>query len=109
MCAPLSAFAAQEEAAGVGDALDRLAQLRTAVAALTAEHVPGQALAVRPDERCALARPGRESFGPIAEPEGEVLPGVYEPVETEHSSDGGLAVGEPQGHRELGPDRRSTQ
>ena len=41
----------QQEAAGVGDPLDGLAQLRPAVAALAAEHVAGEALAVRPDQR----------------------------------------------------------
>ena len=43
----------QQVAAGVGDALDGLAQLRAAVAPLAAEHVPGEALAVWPHQRRA--------------------------------------------------------
>ena len=53
----------QQEPAGVGDALDGLAQLRAAVAPLAAEDVAGEALAVRPDQRrpapCALGVPRR--------------------------------------------------
>ena len=41
----------QQIATGVGDALDGFAQLRAAVAPLAAEDVPGEALAVRPDQR----------------------------------------------------------
>ena len=36
--------------------------------------------------------------GAIAEPEGEVLPAVDEPVEAEHAGGRGVPVGEPQGH-----------
>ena len=44
----------EQEAAGRGDALDGLAQLRSAVAALGAEDVAGQALAVDADEDVLL-------------------------------------------------------
>ena len=96
----------QQEAAGVGDALDGLAQLRPAVAALTAEHVAGEALAVQPDERLRSASHGGGRGGSIAQPEGEVLLAVDEPVEAEHPGGRGVPVCEAQGHRHLGADRR---
>ena len=71
-----------EDAARGGYPLDRLAQrLRTAVATHAAEHVTRQALAVHADQgrparvRCLI---GQSSF---AEPEGQVLAAVDEPVE----------------------------
>ena len=92
----------EQEAAGLGDPLDGLAQLRAAVAALAAEHVAGQALAVRPDERRRPASAGRDGGGPVAEPEGEVLPAVDQPVEGEHPGGRRVAVGEPQRHASPG-------
>ena len=56
----------QQVAAGVGDPLHRLAQLRPAVAALAAEDVTGQALAVQPDQR-AVVGAGARGAGPVAE------------------------------------------
>ena len=99
----------EQEAAGVGDALDGFAQLRPAVAALAAEHVAGEALAVRPDQRRPAASAGRDGGGTIAQPEGEVLLAVDQPVEGEHARGRGVPVGEPQGHGHLGADRRSGQ
>jgi hypothetical protein len=55
------------------DALDGFAQLRPAVAPLTAEHIPGEAHAMRPDQRHRAALNGWDSRGPITQPEGEVL------------------------------------
>jgi hypothetical protein len=63
----------EQVAAGFGDALDGLTQLRSAVAALAAEHVAGEALAVRADQR-QRASIRREGGRPVAEREGEVLP-----------------------------------
>ena len=50
----------EQVAAGVGDALDGLAQLRPAVAALAPEHVSGEALAVRADQRHGAASTCRD-------------------------------------------------
>jgi hypothetical protein len=99
----------QQVATGVGDALDGFAQLRAAVAPLTAEHVPSEALAVRPDQRHPPTLSGRDSGGPIAQPQGEVLLPVDQPVEAEHSGRRGVPVGEPQGNRQLGANRRGWQ
>ena len=98
----------EEVAAGLGDALDGLAQLRPAVAALAPEHVSGEALAVGADQRhAALVR--RMGGSAIAEREGEVLPAVDEPVEAEHPSVRRVPVGEPQGQLDLGADRRRRE
>jgi hypothetical protein len=59
----------QHVPAALGDPLDRLAQLRPAVAPLAAEHVPGEAFTVQPHQR----QPG--GGGP-AELECHVLPRV---------------------------------
>jgi hypothetical protein len=70
----------------VRDALDGFAQLRRAVASLTAEHVPDEALAVRADQRHRCALTGVHGGGAITEPEREVLP-ADETVEAEHSGE----------------------
>src|SRR5579862_8157200 len=69
----------EEIAAGRGDALDRLAQLRPAVAPLAPEDVSGKALAVGADQRDTIVVGGMGG-GAIAEREREVLAVVDEPV-----------------------------
>ena len=96
----------QQVAAGLGDPLDRLAQLRAAVASLAAEHVAGQALAVQPDQGLDGAGGRAAEPRPVAEAEREVLAAVDQPVEGEHARGRGEPVGEPQRHRHLRPDRR---
>ena len=92
----------EQVAAGLGDALDGLAQLRSAVAPLAAEDVAGEALAVRTDQRHA-PRSG------VAEREGEVLAAVDEPVEAVHARLRRVAVGEPQRQLDLRPDARGRR
>ena len=86
----------QQVAARVGDPLDSFSQLRPAVASSAAEHVAGEALAVRTDQR-HRPRPARtERRGPITEPEGEVLVAVEESVEAEHPGRRGVSVAEAE-------------
>ena len=95
--APALLAEVEQEPAGRGDPLDRLAQLRAAVAALGAEDVAGQALAVRPHERrVAAGGAALERTLPVAEGEGEVLPAVGQPVEGQDAGGRGVAVGEAQ-------------
>ena len=60
---------------------------------------------MRSDQRNRPASGGRDGVGPIAQPEGEVLLAVDQPVEAEHSGRRRVSVGEPQRHRDLGADR----
>jgi hypothetical protein len=76
----------EQLAAGPVDPLDRFAKLRAAVAALAAEHVPGEAFAVR-----AHQRNGRRN----AEFQSEVLPAVDEPAEAGYDGRGRVAVRKP--------------
>jgi hypothetical protein len=99
----------EQEASGGRYPLDGLAQLRATVTPLTAEHVSGEALAVQPDERCARATCACDGGGPVAQPEGEVLLTVDEPVERERSRGCGVSVCEPRWHGYLGTDRGSGQ
>ena len=64
---------------------------------------------MRPDQWHGVGAHGRDGGGPIAEPEGEMLLTIDQAVEAEYAGRGGVAVGEPQGHRDLGADRRSGQ
>jgi hypothetical protein len=84
------------------DPLHRLAQLRAAVAALAAEHVAGEALAVQPHQRGT-------SSGVLAEREGKVLAPVGQPVEGADPGGGGVPVREPQRHGHRRPDRGDRQ
>ncbi len=85
--APALLAEVEEHAAAVGYALDRLAQLRTAVAASRTEHVPGQALGVQPHQR---NRAG------LAQDDGHVLQAVGEAVEGDEFGVGPVAVVEAQ-------------
>src|SRR5581483_6884716 len=96
----------QQVTPGFGDALHGLAQLGAAVAPLTAEHVAGEALAVRPDQRDGPLPGGRHGSGTIAQSEREVLLAVDQAVAREHSGGGRVAVGEAERHKYLGADRR---
>ncbi len=94
----------EQEPALLGDPLDRLAQLRAAVAPLRPEHVAGEALAVRPDERRRTpVGQGGQAPAPVAEAEQEVLLAVNETVEGDHVGRGGVAVREAQGYDDAGP------
>ncbi len=95
----------EEVAAGLGDALDGLAELQPAVAPLAPEYIAGEALAVEADQRHPAVIRGMRSRA-IAEREREVLPTVDEPVEAEHTRVGRIPVGEPQGQLDAGADRR---
>src|SRR4051794_17162085 len=105
-----TAFLPQVEqvAAGSGNALDGLAQLRTAVTPLAAEYVAGQALAVRADQR-HVAIVGGERRQAGAEREREVLPTVDEPVEAEGPRVRHVSVRESQRQLDLGADRRDGE
>src|SRR5439155_4768718 len=87
----------QQETAGQRDPLDRLAQLRAAVAPLAAEHVAGHALAVRADQR-------RGAAGRVAQAQRDVFTAVDQSVEGDHPRGRGEAVGEAQRYRHLRPD-----
>ena len=103
--APALLAQVEQEAAGVGDPLGRLAQLRAAVAPLGAEHVAGEALAVRPHQRRGAAGGGAlERPPPVAEAEQQVLLAVGQSGEGEDVGRGRVAVGEPQRHGHLRPD-----
>ena len=99
-----AAFLAQVEqiAAGVRNPLDRLAQLRPAVATLAPEHVAGETLAVGTDQRHA-------ALSGVTEREGEMLAAVDEPVEAVDLRVRCVAVGEPEGQHDLRADRRSDE
>jgi len=74
----------EQEPAGVRDALDGLADLRSAVASLTAEDIAGQTLAVWPDQRHWAARRVRGArSGVVAESESEMFPAVGQPGEAD--------------------------
>jgi hypothetical protein len=64
---------------------------------------------VRPDQRQRGIPVLRGRRGAVAEAEGEVLAAVDEAVEAVDPGVGGVAVGEPQGQRDLGADRRGGQ
>nr|WP_244524310.1 hypothetical protein [Geodermatophilus dictyosporus] len=97
----------QQDAAGVGDELGRLAQLRPAVAPLAAEHVAGQALAVRAHQRrLAAGRATVDRAAPVAQPEGQVLPAVGQAGEGEHLGGRAVPVGEAQRDGHPGADGR---
>jgi hypothetical protein len=99
--APALLSQVKEVAAGFGDALDGLAQLRPTVAPLAAEYVTGEALAVGADQRYpAVVRCMRSRA--IAQRERKVLAAVDEPVEAEYPSVGGVSVGEPKRQLHLG-------
>ena len=88
----------QQVAAGLGDALDGLAQLRPAVAALAAEHVAGEAFAVRPDSG---ADPGSLAVTAAARsprPKARCSRPSTSPSKREHAGGRGVPVGEPQRH-----------
>src|SRR6185369_12658503 len=92
----------EQEAALVGDRLGGLAQLRPAVAALAAEHVPGQALAVRPDQgRAPTGRRLGHGPLPVAETESDVLLAVDQALEGHHPRRRGIAVREAQRNGDL--------
>jgi hypothetical protein len=100
----------EQEPPGVGDAFHRLAQLRPAVAALAAEHVAGQAFAMRPHQRRpAAGRRLHQRPPPVAEAERDVFPAVDQPVERQHTGSGRIPVGEAQRHGDLAPDRRRRE
>ena len=61
---------------------------------------------MRPHQWCRPVSTGRDGGDPIAQPEGEVLLTVDQAVEAEHPGGRGVPVGEPQGQRHLGADRR---
>lgn len=93
----------QQVAAGVGDAFDRFPQLRTAVAALAAEDIPGQALAVQPHQR-GDRRLGGAFLRAVAERERDVLPSVREAFETEYPGPCDVAVVKAQRQLDLAAD-----
>jgi hypothetical protein len=82
----------------LGDPLDRFAQLRPAVASLTAEHVPGEAFRVQAHQRQA----GR--CGP-AEFQSHVLLRVGQAGEADHRGHGRVAVTETKRDLNTPPDR----
>src|SRR4051795_12505639 len=92
----------EQEAADGADPLEGLPELRTAVAPLAAEHVAGQALAVRPHQGRRSAG-GGAAYGPlpVAERERHVLLAVDETLEAEHPRGGGEAVLRPHGQGHL--------
>ena len=93
----------QQLATCVGDAFDRFPQLRTAVAALAAEHVPSQALAVQPHQQ-GDRRLGGVVPRPVAQRERDVLSSVTEAFETEYLGGCDEAVGEAQRQLDLAAD-----
>jgi hypothetical protein len=62
---------------------------------LTAEHIAGQALAVRTDERDSRVSVSWAGDGQVTESEGQMLPAVDQAVEAEHPSLGDVPVGQP--------------
>ena len=61
--------------------------------------------------RSVLDAPRDVGLGQLAklQPEGEILLAVDQSVEAEYSRGGRVTVGEAQGHRHLGADRRNGQ
>ena len=96
----------EQVAAGVCDPLDRLAQLRPAVASPATEDVAGKALTVWPHERhCCRARVDGARPRPGAEAERQMLSTVDQIVEGVDTRGRGVPIGEPQRHRDLRTDR----
>jgi hypothetical protein len=90
----------KQESACRRDLFDGLAQLRTAVAALAAEHVAGHAFAVQPDQRHVMCE---ELLFPLAQGEQQVLLAVREAAERQHLGRGAESVRKAQRHGHLAP------
>jgi hypothetical protein len=100
----------QQVAARSVDQPDGLRQLRPAVAALAAEQVAREALAVQPYEgRPPCRRSDGRTGGVAAETQRDVLAAVHEPVEGDQPRGRREAIGEPHGEPHLGADRRGGQ
>ena len=95
----------QQIPAGFGNPLDRLAELRAAVATLAAEDVAGEAFAVRPDQRHRRRCSTRlERLRVPAEAQRQMFEAVDESVEGQHPGGRGVPVGEPERDHHLPTD-----
>ena len=89
----------EQVAAGVGDALDGLAQLRPAVAALAPEHVSGEALAVRADQRHGAASAAGRAAARSPSAKARCSRPSTSPSKLNTARVGRVPVGEPQRQR----------
>src|SRR5690606_8527796 len=100
----------EQESTDRAEALDRLGELRSTVAALAAEDIAREAFAVRPHQRWRAAILTAANRGlPVAEPKGKVLTLVNEAIESEQAGRDGEAARGPHRHDYLGPHRCAGQ